>query len=73
MFYKDLIRAIKQNPTSYTIKCGDFNAKIGLKSDPLEIGNFGSLDRNKRGKMLLSFVLEYDLYQMNNFFQKKEH
>jgi len=61
MFYEDFTKAIKQNPASYTIICRDFNTKIGLKSDPSEValGNFGSLDRNEHGKMLLSFLLEW--------------
>jgi len=75
IFYKDLIRAIKQNPASYIIICGDFNAKMELKFDPSEVvlGNFRSINRNERREMLLSFLLEHNLYQMNSFFQKKEH
>jgi len=75
MFYEDPTRTIKQNPASCTIICGDFNAKIELKSDPSEValGNFGSLNRNTYGKMLLNFLLEHDFYQMKSLFQKKEH
>lgn len=36
------------------------------------MGNFGSEGRNERGETLLSFLLENNLYQMNNFFYKKQ-
>lgn len=34
---------------------------------------FGSDGRNARGEIMLGFLLEYNLFQMNSFFKKKPH
>ncbi|XP_030747668.1 craniofacial development protein 2-like [Sitophilus oryzae] len=74
-FYDDLCTAISNNHTHFTVVCSDFNAKLGTKLDPSEtpLGNFGSPGRNDRGDILLNFLLEKNLFQMNSFFHKKPH
>lgn len=74
-FYDDISVALKDTPTHFTILCGDFNAKLGLKEDEAEtsLGNFGTLGRNERGETLLGFLLQNNLFQMNSFFVKKLH
>ena len=54
IFYDDITKALNQVTTHFTIICGDFNAKMGRKSDPTEIalGKFGSEGRNEHGEML---------------------
>ncbi|XP_044760798.1 craniofacial development protein 2-like [Coccinella septempunctata] len=73
ILYDDLGAALSNNPSHFTIVCGDFNAKIGTNMDPSEtaLGNFGSPGRNDRGNTLLNFLLEKNLFLMNSFYYKK--
>lgn len=74
MFYEDISTAANDNRCYYTITCGDFNAKVGKNNDTNEIvtGNYGSGDRNNRGKQLINFLLKNSQYLMNTYFKKKE-
>lgn len=65
-FYEDVSLALRETNAHFTILCGDFNAKLGLKSDESEtsLGNFGSDGRNERGETMLSFLLQNNLFQM---------
>jgi len=72
-FYNDIQTAMDETRTYSTIISGDFNAKMGIKSDETEIslGNFGTGVRNERGQTLLNFLLKNGLSLMNSFFYKK--
>ncbi|XP_013388676.1 craniofacial development protein 2-like [Lingula anatina] len=52
---------------------GDFNAKIGIKSDEQEraTGKFGSGERNERGDLLIEWATENNLKIMNTVYKKK--
>ncbi|XP_063825298.1 craniofacial development protein 2-like [Ostrinia nubilalis] len=53
---------------------GDFNAKLGMRSDDeLRVGQFGCGQRNPRGQRLAEFLEKEDLFAMNSFFQKPPH
>lgn len=73
MFYDEIDTALRDHHTQFTILCGDFNAKIGMKENDTEtaLGKFGSEGRNDRGETLLGYLLQNNLYDMNSFFQKK--
>ncbi|XP_044759008.1 craniofacial development protein 2-like [Coccinella septempunctata] len=73
LFYDDVSKAWEDQRTHFTFLCGDFNAKVGLKSNNSEtaLGGFGSEGRNDRGEMLLGFLLQNNLFLMNSFFYKK--
>lgn len=75
MFYDHITTALNEQSTQFTILCGDFNAKMGTKSDINEfsMGSFGLEGRNDRGETLLSFLLQNNLFQMNSFFQKRKN
>ena len=74
-FYDDITLALNDTKTHYNILIGDFNAKMGKRTDDTEtsLGKFGLGNRNERGETLLSFLLEKNLFQMNSFFYKKDH
>ncbi|XP_048517392.1 uncharacterized protein LOC125502626 [Dendroctonus ponderosae] len=70
--YEDISKALKMNRTKFTIITGDFNAKLGSKiqDDPENIGKFGLAERNNRGKMLLNFLANKNMYCLNTFLQR---
>lgn len=72
-FYEDIKTALSHTPTHFNTICGDFNSKVGVKSEDTEIvmGKYGIGTRNSRGEMLVNFLLENNLYLMNSFFYKK--
>lgn len=74
-FLDDLSIAITADPAHSAIVCGDFNAKVGVKTDVSEnlLGSFGSPGRNDSGKTILNFLLGNKLFLMNSFFYKKFH
>ncbi|XP_013408096.1 craniofacial development protein 2-like isoform X1 [Lingula anatina] len=57
----------------YHIVMGDFNAKIGIKSDEQEraTGKFGSGERNERGDLLIEWATANNLKIMNTVYKKK--
>ncbi|XP_060517971.1 uncharacterized protein LOC132696860 [Cylas formicarius] len=73
-FYEEINQVLNNNTAHYVLMMGDFNAKIGIRSDPQEkgVGAFGSGTRNERGKLLLNYVKENNLHIMNTYFKKKE-
>lgn len=73
IFYEHISSALNETNTHFTILCGDFNAKLDLKSNESEtsLRNFRSEGRNERGETMLSFLLQNNLFQMNSFFYKK--
>ncbi|XP_044766144.1 craniofacial development protein 2-like [Coccinella septempunctata] len=70
--YDDITTALTDKQTQYTIICGDFNAEIGMKQDTAEtsLGNFGLPGRNERGEIMLDYLLQNNLFQMNSFYKK---
>jgi exonuclease III len=72
--YEDISRVMHTSKTHYTVVMGDFNAKLGKRSDDdLRVGQFGVGQRNHRGRMLARFLEKEGLYMMNSFFKKREH
>ncbi|XP_062526852.1 craniofacial development protein 2-like [Bombyx mori] len=72
--YEDVSRAIHSSKTHFTVVMGDFNAKLGCRSnDELKVGQFGYGQRNSRGQRLVDFLEKEGLYMMNSFFQKPPH
>ena len=72
--YEDVSRAIHTSKTHFTVVMGDFNAKLGKKSDDeLRVGQFGYGQRNPRGQRLADFLEKEGLFMMNSFFQKPPH
>ncbi|XP_013383867.1 uncharacterized protein LOC106154146 [Lingula anatina] len=57
----------------YHIVMGDFNAKIGIKSDEQErsTGKFGSGERNDRGDLLIEWATANNMKIMNTVYKKK--
>lgn len=49
LFYEDLTAAKNAEKTKFTIIIGDFNAKIGAKTDLSYVGTFSLGERNGRG------------------------
>lgn len=72
-FYDEIKIALEETKVYYNIICGNFNAKVGTKSEKMEIalGEFGLGNRNQRGETLINFLLENNLYLINSFFYKK--
>lgn len=72
-FYEDLTKARISEKAYFTIIMGDFNAKIGRRTqtDAPSIGDFGLGTRNSRDQMLMDFLNKEKMYCMNTFFQKK--
>lgn len=72
-FYDDITYALNDKTTHFSIINGDFNARLRRKTDIFEtaLTNFGMEDRNERSTILLSYLLENNLFQMNSFFCKK--
>lgn len=66
------IEPLLQEKTTYTVLCGDFNAKLGTGEEGEKfIGKFGLGMRNERGERLAEFVEAEQLYIMNSFFKKR--
>lgn len=71
-FYDDIKKATEQDYCHFTIIMGDFNARIGERSEEENcIGNYGLGKRNERGEMLVHFLKSQNLYAMNTFYKKK--
>ena len=72
IFYNDIDK-ILENPSHCTIVMGDFNAKVGVRTNPSEtaIGSFGLGQRNERGDALIEWTTSKDYNIMNTLFQKK--
>ncbi|KAL0860006.1 hypothetical protein ABMA27_010321 [Loxostege sticticalis] len=69
--YEDITRAIHTSRTHFTVVMGDFNAKLGKRSDnELKMGQFGYGERNARGQLLAGFMEKEGLFMMNSFFRK---
>ncbi|CAG9138047.1 unnamed protein product, partial [Plutella xylostella] len=71
MFYKNLRDALI-NTSKNTIVMGDFNSKIGFPTaeDRTVMGPWGYGERNERGKILIQFCFENQLYITNTHFKK---
>ena len=72
IFYNDIDK-ILENPSHYTIVMGDFNAKVGVRTNPSETatGSVGLGQRNERGDTLIEWTTSKDYKIMNTLFQKK--
>ncbi|KAL0832165.1 hypothetical protein ABMA28_001622 [Loxostege sticticalis] len=69
--YEDITRAIHTSRTHFIVVMGDFNAKLGKRSDnELKMGQFGYGERNARGQLLAGFMEKEGLFMMNSFFRK---
>ncbi|XP_028167508.1 craniofacial development protein 2-like [Ostrinia furnacalis] len=69
--YEDISRAIHSSRSHFTVVMGDFNAKLGRRSDnELKVGQFGYGERNARGQLLAGFMEREGLFMMNSFFRK---
>ena len=57
IFYNDIDK-ILANPSHYTIVMGDFNAKVGVRTNPSETatGSFVLVQRNERGDTLIEWT-----------------
>ena len=55
IFYNDIDNILIIYPSHYTIVMGDFNAKVGVRTNPSETatGRFGLGQRNERGDTLI--------------------
>ncbi len=66
VFYRDLKQLHQQLQKKHSIVLlgGDFNAKLGMKQNDLEvfIGNYGKGSRNENGELLTDFLLEEKLF-----------
>jgi len=73
VFYEDVSKAMDENRAHYQLLVGDFNAKLGKRSDDSEtsIGMFGHDQRNERGDTLLNFLQQHGIFSMNSFFPGK--
>lgn len=72
--YEDISRAMHSFKTHITIVMGDFNARLGKRSEgELRVGPFGFGNRNHRGNLLAGFMEKEELFMMNSFFQKRNH
>ncbi|KAG6440869.1 hypothetical protein O3G_MSEX001433 [Manduca sexta] len=72
--YEDISRAIHTSKTYFNVVMGDFNAKLGMRSDAeLKVGKFGHGQRNLRCQRLADFLEKEGLFAMNSFFQKPPH
>ncbi|XP_070151975.1 craniofacial development protein 2-like [Polyergus mexicanus] len=71
-FLENLTTAKSAEKTRFTIMTGDFNSKIGQKTqtDPPYIGTFGLGERNQRGQEMMNFFSKEKIYCMNTFFKK---
>src|SRR5713101_4669130 len=70
-FYEQLEETLKHK-TTYTMMCGDLNAKLGVGTNGGRyIGPFGSGIRNERGDRLAEFTEAENFYVMNSFFRKR--
>lgn len=65
------IECILEIKSTFTLICGDFNAKIGIDQSNQFIGNYGVGLRNPRGERLAEFALAEELYIMNSFLKKR--
>lgn len=72
-FYKDLTE-LMQNKNKNVVVIGDFNAKVGSKSnkDEFVLGNHTCGVRNDNGNRLVDFSFENNLKIMNSFFKKRK-
>lgn len=71
-FYEDLAEALEDENTKNTIIMGDFNAKLGHRTEgENRLGNYGYGTRNERGDRLYEFLEKANLYAMNSFYKKR--
>ncbi|XP_069982193.1 uncharacterized protein [Penaeus vannamei] len=71
-FYEDVHLASERTKTHFTIVMGDFDAKIGKKTEgETAVGNHGIGTRNERGQMLVDFKETRPLNIMKTFFEKR--
>ncbi|CAF4942469.1 unnamed protein product [Pieris macdunnoughi] len=70
-FYKDMTELTQKKNI---IIMGDFNAKVGRKSnkDEFVLGEYCNGDRNDNGQRLIDFSLAYNFKIMNSFFKKRK-
>lgn len=75
-FYDQVLTAINDvSQCTWLIVMGDFNAKIGQSTDHDDdvMGKFGFGIRNERGKRLLEFARQNQLFIANTMFKKKNY
>ncbi|XP_072021774.1 craniofacial development protein 2-like [Amphiura filiformis] len=72
--YEEINELLNQDKANHTIIMGDFNTKVGKKTNSNEtmLGKYGVGERNERGDRLLEFTESKNLKIMNTFFKKKE-
>ena len=69
-FYNDVGETLGR-PKHYMIMMGDFNAQIGKRTNPMEMGKFGIELRNERGDTLVEWTTSRKYKILNTMFQKK--
>lgn len=67
LFYENLKAAKNAEKTKFTIIIGDFNAKIGAKTDLSYVGTFSLDERNRRGQTMINFLNKEKIYCLNTF------
>ena len=70
-FYEELREGIKGNRESrdQLIVMGDFNAKVGEKSENNVVGSYGMRERNDNDELLIDFCKE-DFVIANTWFEQ---
>ena len=67
-----LMKTFKKQKSSVTFIAGDFNAKVGKRSNEEEkniIGGYSTGERNRSGEILMDFCRRNELYICNTAFQ----
>ena len=73
LFYSQLQTHVNKYRKDVVVIVGDFNAKVGKRTNENEkraIGNFALGERNDNGEELVNFAIENELSIMNTLFQK---
>ena len=73
LFYSQLQTHVNKHRKDVVVIVGDFNAKVGKRTNENEkraIGNFALGERNNNGEELVNFAIENELSIMNTLFQK---
>ncbi|KAF2894331.1 hypothetical protein ILUMI_11846 [Ignelater luminosus] len=74
-FYEEILENLKADTATHNFVMQDFNCKIGMKQrdDENYIGIHGLGMRNPSGTMMMNFLEQQKLFNMNTFFQKRNN
>ena len=73
-FYQQLSATLHAHRRSFiTLIAGDFNSKLGVRTDPHEtfMGNYGKGTRNRNGHLLANFISEHNYFASNTAFKHR--